>query len=39
MDTCVYVWVELVAHLYLGSSAVGNAGTVFPLARMLTENS
>lgn len=35
MDLYLYVWVELVAHLCSDSSAVGSAGTVFPLARML----
>lgn len=39
MDLCMCVWVDLVAHLCPDSSAVGSTDTVFPLARMLTENS
>jgi len=39
MDLYIHVWAELVAHLCPDSSAVGSAGTRFPLAKMLTENS
>lgn len=39
MNLCVYVGVELVAHLSPDSSTVGSAGIIFPLAGMLTENS
>lgn len=32
MNLCVYVGVQLVAHLCPDSSAVGSAGIIFPIA-------